>query len=242
MRGGPRSLRRRENMQITDLHPWDVTPDEARSIQKELRERVSLSDAIRIEDIRLVAGVDNSYAARAGATTAYAAVVVLSFPELEVVETRLATCSVDFPYVPGLLSFREGPAMLAALRQVESEPDVILFDAQGYAHPRRLGAASHLGVILDRPAIGCAKSRLVGRYDEPGAAFGERSALIDKSETIGAVVRSRAGRAPLFVSPGHKLSIDTAVEVALACCRGRSIMPEPTRLADKLVREARRAA
>jgi deoxyribonuclease V len=226
-------------MQITELHAWDVTPAEARRIQQELRERVRLVDDLRLEDVRLVAGVDNGYAARAGTTTAYAAVVVLRFPELEAVETRTASCPVSFPYVPGLLSFREGPAVLAALRQVQAEPDVFLFDAQGYAHPRRFGAASHLGVILDRPSIGCAKSRLIGQYDEPEPAFGAHSPLLDKGELIGAVVRSRAERAPLFVSPGHKLSIDTAVAIALACCRGRSIMPEPTRLADKLVREAK---
>lgn len=228
-------------MRILDLHPWNVTPDEAKAIQHELRQRVSLVDAVMPEDVRLVAGVDNGYAASEAVTTAYAAAVVMSFPDLNVVEARFATAEVSFPYVPGLLSFREAPAILAALRLIESEPDVLLFDAQGYAHPRRLGAASHLGLFVDRPSIGCAKSRLVGRYDEPGVEFGARSPLVDRGEVVGAVVRTRTGRAPLFVSPGHKVSLETAVELALACCRNNQFMPEPTRLADKLGREWKRA-
>jgi deoxyribonuclease V len=166
---------------------------------------------------------------------------VLTFPGLEIIETQVASRPVTFPYVPGLLSFREGPALIDAFRQVQAEPDVVLFDAQGYAHPRRLGAASHLGLALERPAIGCAKSRLVGHYDEPGDAFGDRSMLVDGGEVIGAAVRTRPGRAPLFVSPGHHVSVDSAVEVALACCRNGRFMPEPTRLADRLVREAKLA-
>lgn len=228
-------------MDARELHPWDVSPAEARRIQDELRERVIREDAIGLADIRHVAGADNGYARRGAATTAYAVVVVLTFPELELVETRAASCAVSFPYVPGLLSFREAPAVLAAFRQVTTRPDAILFDAQGYAHPRRLGAAAHLGLLLDTPSVGCAKSRLIGRYDEPGPAIGDRAPLTDQGEVIGAVVRTRAGKAPLFVSVGHKLSLDTAVALALACSRGTSIMPEPTRLADKLARDAKRA-
>ena len=227
-------------MKVHDLHAWDVSPDEARRIQRELGERVSLTDGVRIEDIRYVAGADNAYARRGAETTAFAVVLVFTFPELELVETQVASCPVTFPYVPGLLSFREGPAMLTAFRQVETLPDVVLFDAQGYAHPRRLGAASHLGLFLDVPSIGCAKSRLTGRYEEPGPEFGDRNPLVDKDEVIGAVVRTRAGRGPLFVSPGHRMSVDTAVEIALACCRNNRFMPEPTRLADRRVAEAKR--
>jgi deoxyribonuclease V len=226
-------------VQVRDLHPWDVSPGEARRIQRELRGRISLSDAVRIEDIRHVAGADNAYAERGTETVAFAAVLVFTFPELELVEQHVASCPVTFPYVPGLLSFREAPALLNAFRQVETQPDVILFDAQGYAHPRRLGAASHLGLALDTPSIGCAKSRLIGQYDEPGPDAGDRTPLMDGDEVVGAVVRTRPGGKPLFVSPGHKLSVATAVEIALACCRGR-FMPEPTRLADKLVGEAKR--
>lgn len=188
----------------------------------------------------MVAGADVGYSGRGVGVTAYAAVLVFTFPDLELIETQIATATVEFPYVPGLLSFREGPALLAAFRQVRNEPDVILFDAQGIAHPRRLGAASHLGVLLDKPSIGCAKSRLVGRYDEPGSEFGDHSLLTEGDDLLGAVVRTRTGRAPLFVSPGHKMSIGTAVRIVLACCRNNRFMPEPTRLADKAVRDARR--
>lgn len=228
-------------MLVHDLHPWDVSAAEAREIQRGLRDRVSLEDAIGIEDVRRVAGVDNGYSGRGLGATAYAAVVILSFPDLQVIETRVATAPVTFPYVPGLLSFREAPAILAAFRQVRSEPDVVLFDAQGYAHPRRMGAASHLGLFIDRPSIGCAKSRLTGRHEEPGDTFGDRSPLVDGDEVIGAVIRTRPGHSPLFVSPGHKISVATATEIALACCRDNHFMPEPTRLADRLVREAKQS-
>ena len=228
-------------MNVQELHPWNVSPDEARRIQRELRGQLVLSDAIRPDQVRFVAGADNGYARRGAVTTAYAAVLVFSFPDLELVETQTAAVPVEFPYVPGLLSFREAPAILAAFRQVHHEPDVILFDAHGYAHPRRFGAASHLGLILDKPSIGCAKSRLVGRYDEPGPERGDRAPLIDRGEEIGAVVRTRLGRGPLFVSCGHKVSLDTAVDLALACCRDNRFMPEPTRLADRLVKGLTRA-
>jgi deoxyribonuclease V len=228
-------------MIIHDLHPWDVSPDEAKRIQRELRGRLSLVDAIKPSEIRTVAGADNGYLRRESTTTAYAAVLLFSFPDLELVETQTASCPVEFPYVPGLLSFREAPAILAAFRKLSRAPDVILFDAQGYAHPRRFGAASHLGLILDRPSIGCAKSRLIGRYEEPGPEFGARSPLLDRGEVVGAVVRTRPGRAPLFVSPGHKIGVETAVEIALACSRGAHQMPEPTRQADRMVKDLTRA-
>jgi deoxyribonuclease V len=229
-------------MDIPDLHPWDVSPGEAARIQRELRARVSLTDSRPLAEIRTVAGADNGYLRRAAQTTAYAAVLLFSFPALELLETQVASCPVEFPYVPGLLSFREAPALLAAFRQLTIEPDLILFDAHGYAHPRRLGAASHLGLVLDRPSIGCAKSRLIGRYDEPGDAFGSRSPLVDRGEVVGAVVRTRPGHGPLFVSCGHKIALDSAVAVTLACCREQRFMPEPTRLADRLVKQVTRAA
>ena len=227
-------------MDVKELHGWNVSPGEARAIQKQLRERVSLADSLSVADIRVVAGVDNTYVRDDTGTTAYAAVVAFSFPALEIVETTFASRPVEFPYVPGLLSFREAPAILAAFRKVTVEPDVVLFDAHGYAHFQRFGAASHLGVVLDRPSIGCAKSRLVGRYEQPASEFGAQAPLIDKGEVVGAVVRTRPSHAPLFVSPGHKISVATAVEVVLACCRENNFMPEPTRMAHILVgREAR---
>ena len=227
-------------MHARELHPWDLTPAEAAEVQRRLRRELRLEDTIRPAEVRMVAGVDNGYLAVGTPTTGCSAAVALRLPELEVVETRRACVEVTFPYVPGLLAFRELPAMLAALQELQTEPDVILVDAHGYAHPRRMGAASHLGLLLDRPTIGCAKSRLIGRYEEPPPELGAWRPLVDRGEVVGAVVRSRPKGAPLFVSPGHKVSVQGAVEIVLACLRGRSIMPEPTRLADALVKEETR--
>lgn len=222
-------------MEIQDLHSWDVSPSEARSLQEQLRPRLQLTDGVRLRDIRRVAGVDNSYIKSGSETVASAVVVVLSFPGLEMLETAFASRNVTFPYVPGLLTFREAPAVLAAFGKIAVEPDVVLFDSQGYAHFRRFGLASHLGVVLDRPTIGCAKTRLIGRYAEPLPEFGASTPLLDKEEQVGAAVRTRPGHAPLFVSPGNKISVPTAVEIVLACCRNNHFMPEPTHLAHQLV-------
>jgi deoxyribonuclease V len=222
-------------MRVSELHRWDVSPAQARSIQSELAERLVLADAISLDAVTTVAGIDNGYVKSDGETIAHAAVVILSFPALEVVETVAAERRVDFPYVPGLLSFREAPAVLAAFDRVTIAPDVLLFDGQGYAHPRRFGLASHLGLILDRPAIGCAKSRLVGTYEEPERVFGATTPLIDRGEVVGAAVRTRPRHKPLIVSPGHKMSIAGAVALALACCREGGFMPVPTRLAHEAV-------
>jgi deoxyribonuclease V len=222
-------------MQLRDLHQWDVSPAEAVAIQRRLRDQLILRDELTVDQVRLVAGVDNAYRRDGDRALAVAVVVVLTFPELEVVETRFAEEPVTFPYVPGLLSFREAPAILAALRQVERVPDVFLFDAQGIAHPRRLGAASHLGLFVDRPSIGCAKSRLTGRFDQPGPNRGDRSPLTDRGETLGAVVRARAGAAPLFVSPGHRIGVDGAVALVLACSSDDDRLPVPAQRAHDLV-------
>lgn len=228
-------------MRIAGLHEWDVTPAEARVIQADLAGRLSLHDGFSPDAVTIVAGVDNAYLKRAGATDACAAVVALTFPEMRVLETAVAWRRVTFPYVPGLLSFREAPAILAACRELSAEPDLFLFDGQGYAHPRRFGLASHLGVVLDRPSIGCAKSRLIGQYEEPPREFGAFTPLLDGDEVIGAAVRTRPRHKPLFVSPGHKVSVETAVAMTLACCRDGAFMPEPTRLAHELVTRERRA-
>ena len=222
-------------MRVQGLHRWDVSPAEARAIQEELAGRLVLEDAVAPEDLRVVAGVDNTYVKSDDETTAHAVVVVLSFPDLEVVETRFAARRVGFPYVPGLLSFREAPAILAAFEAVETEPDLILFDGQGYAHPRRFGLASHLGLILDKPSVGCAKSRLVGRWEEPQRVFGAHTPLIDRGETVGAALRTRPRHAPLFVSPGHRTGVAGGVGLALACCREHGFMPVPTRRAHEAV-------
>lgn len=225
----------RSVMEIRELHGWDVDPEQARSIQEELRSQLQLADSVRFDDVHSVAGVDNAYTHEGTSGTAHAVVVVLSFPTLEVIETAFASCPVTFPYVPGLLTFREAPAVLAACRHIHGEPDVMLFDGQGYAHGRRLGLASHLGVILDRPTIGCAKTRLIGRYEEPGQAFGAFTPLVDKGEQIGATVRTRPSHSPLFVSAGNKITLEMAVAIVLACCRDGRFMPEPTGLAHRLV-------
>jgi deoxyribonuclease V len=221
-------------------HEWNVSPTEARNIQRELAPRVSLINTINPKEIRRVAGVDNGYVKLADGMVAFAAVVIMDFPSLEVTETIIADRPVTFPYVPGLLTFREAPAILAALEQLGLEPDVLLFDGHGYAHPRRFGIASHMGVILDRPSIGFAKSRLVGTYDEPADEFGATTTLKDKGELIGAVLRSFPGHSPLFISPGHKVSIASATQIALACCTGTSLMPAPTQEAHNAVAEATR--
>ena len=218
-------------MKITQLHAWDVTAQEARHIQGTLADRVSLTDAVRLADIRLVAGVDDSYVRTGKETISHAAVVVLTFPDLDIVETVYGERTVNFPYVPGLLSFREAPAVLAAFERLQTIPDVVLFDGQGYAHPRRFGLASHLGVVLDLPSIGCAKSRLVGQYEEPLRELGALTPLVDGGETVGAAVRTRPRHAPLFVSPGHKIGVASAVAITLACCREGAFMPVPTRAA-----------
>jgi len=222
-------------MKIEEPHGWDVTPTEAAAIQREMRERVSFIDAIAIDDIRLVAGVDNTYSRPEKRSTAFAVVVVLDFATMEVVETSYAEREIAFPYVPGLLSFREAPAILDAFRGLKARPDVVLFDGQGIAHPRRIGLASHLGVVLGVPSIGCAKSKLVGAFDEPERLFGAQTPLMHKGEQVGVALRTRPRHAPLFVSPGHLLSIPTATEIVLRCCRDQRFMPEPTRLAHDYV-------
>ena len=227
-------------MQITELHAWDVSPAEARAIQTELANRVSLEDAISLPEITTVAGVDNTYLTRNGEAMAGAVVVVLSYPDLEVIETAIAWKPVTFPYVPGLLSFREAPAVLAACAELQTVPDVFLFDGQGYAHPRRFGLATHLGVVLDRPSIGCAKSRLVGHFEDPERVFGAHTPLIDRGEVVGAAVRTRPRHKPLFVSPGHKVSVETAVAIILACCRNGAFLPEPSRLAHEIITSERK--
>lgn len=211
-------------------HSWDLTPKEAAAWQKELAARV-IREA-NLGPVRTVAGIDASY--RDGA--ARAAVAVLSFPDLELIEYAVTTRPTPFPYVPGLLSFREGPAVLDALERLRSSPDLLIFDGQGLAHPRRFGLACHLGLLLDRPAIGCAKSRLLGDYEEPGPHQGDYTLLVDKGETIGAAVRTRAGAKPVFVSIGHQVDLSTSIDYVLKCCRGFRL-PETTRWAHRLAGE-----
>ncbi len=170
---------------------------------------------------------------------AYAAVHVMDARSLEVIETRTAVGPLTFPYVPGLLTFREGPLLLKLLERVESEPDVIFFDGQGYAHPRRMGIASHLGLWLDRPTVGLAKSRLCGEYRQPGQKKGCRTRLLHDGEVVGSVLRTRHGVKPIFVSPGHRVAMHEAVRLALRASDGYRV-PRPTRLADRTVGQLKR--
>jgi len=213
-------------MEILRLHEWQVTTARAREIQLELAPRVS-REGTEINP-RLIAGMDISV--DRWSKTGTAATVVLSYPALEIVEVQVATGRLDFPYVPGLLTFREAPLVLAACAKLKVTPDLFIVDGQGFAHPRRIGLASHLGLCLDVPTIGCAKSRLCGEYDGPALEQGSFSELKDGDEVIGAALRTRSGVKPVFVSVGHKISLHEAVRWTLACCRGYRI-PEPTRLA-----------
>ena len=213
-------------MKAANLHEWQVTPARAIAIQHELFGRVVTEG--NLGDVRFVAGVDISVP-RIG-KIARGAIVVLSYPELQLVEVQIAEREIDFPYVPGLLTFREAPVILPACEKLNTIPDLILVDGQGIAHPRRLGIASHLGVLWDKPTIGCAKSRLCGKYDPVGTERGDSAKLVDGKETIGAVVRTRTNVKPLFISIGHKMNLKTAVQWVLNCGCGYRL-PEPTRLA-----------
>jgi deoxyribonuclease V len=212
-------------------HEWDLTPAEARAVQTCLATQVVAED--RFGEIARVAGVDVGFLQRGQEAMARAAAVLLSFPGLEVLAEAVVEEPVRFPYIPGLLSFRESPALLAAVAKLPVVPDLVLVDGQGRAHPRRCGIACHLGLLLDRPTIGCAKSRLVGSFEVPEATVGAWSPLEDRGETIGAVVRTRQNTRPLFVSVGHRISLQSAIALTLKCGRGYRL-PEPTRLADRL--------
>lgn len=213
---------------------WNVTTDEAVKIQKELSKSVELRPFEG--DVRTVAGIDVSY--DRGSDFFYSAIVLLAFPEMEIIEVASATWRVNFPYIPGFLSFREGPVVTEAFKKLKKKPDLLIFDGQGIAHPRRLGIAAHLGVILDIPSIGCAKSRLCGEYEEPGIEKGDSSLLRMGDEELGIVLRSKRGVKPLFVSPGHRIDIAGAKEMVLACT-GKYRLPEPTRQAHLAVNRIR---
>ena len=196
-------------MKVQHLHDWQVSPSEAIAIQERLVNRVSEKDDFGT--VRLIAGIDVSVSrfSKAGR----AAVVVLDYPQLRLVESQTVENEIIFPYIPGLLSFREGPVCTAAVAKLKSEPDVFIIDGQGIAHPRRLGLAAHLGLLFDKPTIGWAKSRLTGHFEEPPPDKGTYSTLKDKEETIGAVVRTRTDVKPVFVSVGNKCRLKDAIEI-----------------------------
>lgn len=229
-------------MKALALHRWNVSPAEACRIQLELRERMERDD--RLPPIGYVAGADVALDLRR--RRAIAGVIAYRFPEMVEVERAFAVRPLRFPYVPGLLSFREAPPLLAAFERLRREPDLIFYDAHGYAHPRRFGIACHLGVLLDCATIGCAKSRLIGAHAEPPRRAGSWTPLVDRSkdseakeEIIGAVLRTREGVKPIYVSQGHRVSLARAIELVLAVCDGYRV-PRPTREADHFVEALKR--
>lgn len=211
-------------------HAWDLTPQAARLLQERLRGEVAHEDLVGMPPAR-VAGIDIGF--ERNAAVIRAAAVVLSYPQLEVVDTAIARRPTRFPYIPGLLSFRECPAALAALNGLTTSADVLVCDGQGYAHPRRFGLACHLGLLTGMPSIGVAKSRLIGKHERVPDARGAWVALRDGGETVGAVLRTRAGVKPVFVSTGHGVRLETAVELVLGLAP-RFRLPETTRQAHRL--------
>jgi deoxyribonuclease V len=222
-------------MDITPLHRWDLSETEAVALQRELASRHDTS--LPLGRYELVAGADvsnNLYS-----DTVYAGVVLFRRSDWSVVERRGAVGEARLPYIPGLLSFREAPVLLEAFRRLEHRPDVVVIDGQGIAHPRRLGIAAHIGLWLQLPCLGCAKSKLWGRYQEPGPQPGASSPLTDRGEIIGRVLRSKVRSNPLFISPGHRIDLDSSVRVVQDALKGYRL-PEPTRQAHNYVNALRR--
>jgi len=230
---GPRQARQLE-LGSGDPHGWSLSPKEAVELQRRLAQRVRMEPLPR--RIRLVAGADVASSRRGDRLIA--GVVVWDLQESRIVEQAVAVAKANFPYVPGLLSFREAPVLLAAFDQLCHQPDVAIFDGQGYAHPRRFGLACHVGVLIDVPSVGCAKSRLCGKHEEPGRERGSRAKLWDGEELLGTVLRTRSGVKPVYVSVGHRADLPSAERLVLRCA-SRYRLPEPTRLAHQLVSRER---
>jgi deoxyribonuclease V len=213
-------------MKVNSWHDWQLSPSQAFEIQRQLSAQVSSSGQVMAP--KFIAGAD--IAVGKANEMAQAAVVVLSYPELKLIAIELAQGRLELPYIPGLLSFRESPLILTACQRLSVTPDLFMIDGQGIAHPRRMGIASHLGLLLDTPTIGCAKSRLCGSNNEPADELGSYTEVIDRGEVIGVALRTKAGVKPVYVSIGHKISLQNAIYWVLKCCRGYRL-PEPTRLA-----------
>jgi deoxyribonuclease V len=220
---------------VSELHTLLLSPGEARGLQGELASRVVEGPPLDLSRVRYVAGADVSTQGDMG----YATVVVLSFPDLSVVEVRGYEARLTFPYVPGLLAFREIPSVVGALREVESEVDAVIFDAHGLAHPRGMGLASHLGLFIDVPSVGCAKSRLVGEHEEPGPEKGDTADLVYRKKVVGKVVRTRSRVSPVYLSVGNRTDLASSVELVLECCT-RYRLPETTRQAHNASNRLRR--
>ena len=220
-------------MKYQNLHSWEVSPREAIQLQKELKKKISLKKSFN--KVKIVAGADVSYYKN----NMIAGIVILKFPQLEIIEKKSSLSPVNFPYIPGLLTFREGPSLLKAFKKIKITPDVILFDGQGIAHPRRMGIATHLGLFLDKPTIGCAKSRLSGKYTSVGEEKGNYALLKEGEEVLGAVLRTRRKVKPIFVSPGHKIDLSNSIEIVLKCIV-KYRLPLPVREAHIFVNQIRK--
>jgi deoxyribonuclease V len=218
-------------MQIQRRHAWNLKPGEAIALQKQLVHEVIFDRPLDLERVRYVAGVDVSVKNDAsGRPISQAAVVVMRYPTLQIVETVLSNLPTPFPYIPGLLSFREGPVLEEAFAKLEHEPDVFIFDGMGRAHPRRIGIATHMGLWLQKPTIGCGKTLFVGKYVEPPNERGEYANLVDKGEIIGAILRTRPNVKPVYISPGHLIDLKSSIALVLRCVT-RYRLPEPIRAA-----------
>ena len=217
-------------MKITPLHPWNLSPAEAVQLQKQLAHEVVAEDRFDAP-FETVTGIDLGYDAKT--ETCRAVVVVLSFPALDLIESAEALMPIQFPYVPGLLSFRETPVAVKALEKLNVAPDVILCDGQGLAHPRKFGIACHIGLLADVPTIGVGKSVLVGKFKNLGERRGDTAAMIYKNETVGVALRTKDKVQPVYVSVGHRISLQTATQLVLQCAP-KYRLPETTRLADRM--------
>lgn len=221
-------------MAIQPLHSWDLTPREAIALQQELRTRVRLEPLTR--EVEMVAGADVSF--NKFSETIYTGIVVLRLADLQIIDSVGLRSTAKFPYVPGLLSFREAPSLLEAWEQLQTKPDVLMLDGQGIAHPRRLGIACHVGLWLELPTVGCAKSILVGRHAELPPEAGSHVPLIDRGEQVGVALRTKKNVAPIYVSPGHLIDLAAAIPLVLRAT-GKHRQPEPTRQAHLLVNQLR---
>lgn len=217
-------------MKYLNLHSWEVSPQEAIKIQKDLKSKISLKKSF--SKIDKIAGADVSYYQN----KMIAGVIIFEFPNLKIVERQSFISSINFPYIPGLLTFREGPSLLEAFKKIKIAPDVILFDGQGIAHPRRMGIATHLGLFLGKPTIGCAKSRLSGKYTSVGEEKGDYALLKEGEEVLGAVLRTRRKVKPVFISPGHKIDLSNSIEIVLKCTEEYKL-PIPVREAHLFVNQ-----
>lgn len=229
-------------MRVLDLHRWDVSVEEAKRIQQELARRVVLTPSFNLKDVKTVAGVDVSFFE----DNSLSAIVVVTFPDMEVIEEEVAVVKTNFPYIPGLLAFREAPPIIECAKRIKSDPDILLIDGQGIAHPRRFGIACHIGLLLDKPTIGCAKSWLLGeRQGYPPlpplpSQKGAYAYLSNGEEVVALAYRSVEGIAPIFISPGHKIDLQTALEIVKATLRDAQRLPIPLLLAHNLATESKK--